>query len=159
MKTHLEAATEEHVQTFARELDELDDLDARSVGFRSAVSGYLELTRTSLEAWALVEPFHLMLEPGARRTRVHAMCGVLSGSRLWVHTAPVLKQGGLGSLKLVRRLVLELLERHGPLTIDVDAANGALVRMADWLGFKHTGFIEKHGRPFHHAVLRRRAAA
>lgn len=146
---HLEAPTSRHVQTFARELGPSDDADAMACGYPSARAGYWELVAHSLEAHAL-----------CAEERVIAMCGVLneprSGgtARLWVHTAPCFKAAGLGALRTVRELVLGLVERHGELTIDIDSQSPALVRMADWLGFKHLGFVTKAGRPWHHAVLR-----
>lgn len=134
-----------HVQTFARELTAADDEDARLHGYATAEHGYGFLVRHSVEAWALCT------DAG----RVLAMCGVVRGSGMfWVHTVEAFKCVGLGALRLVRRLVCQLVERHGQLLLDVDTENQALVRMADWLGFKTRGVIEKHGRRYHSSYLK-----
>lgn len=145
MITRLEKARVLHVQTFACELTPADNEDAHRFGFPNAQEGYRYLVRHSLEAFALVT------EAG----RVLALCGVLRGSsQFWVHTAEVFKRAGLGALRQVRLLVKQLLQRHGVLLIDVDSQNQALVRMADWLGFKTRGVVEKFGRSYHRAYLR-----
>lgn len=144
MKVHLERASFEHVQTFARELGAEDECEAQAAGYLSASLGCFAMLERAVEAWALLEA----------SGRVLGMLAVQPGGRVWVHTAPAFKQAGLGALRLVRQLFAELLERHPRLEVEVDPRNDALVRLADWVGFRHAEFTSIDGRPFHHAVLR-----
>lgn len=145
MATHL---TLDLVQTFARELGSQDDFDAICSGYASAELGYKSLLANSQQAYAVIALEH-------RGPRVLGVIGVTWTGELWLHTAECFKAAGLGALRVARKVFRGLLEHHAQLFIDVDASNGALVRMADWLGFRHVGFVEKAGRPWHHCVVRR----
>lgn len=146
MKVHLERATPGHVQTFALELGESDAAAAVEAGFQSPRVALLSMLNGSVEAFALVGEL-----------RVIAMAGVfkLRPGQLWLHTAPAFKTAGFGALRVSRLLIDRLVMDHGELTIDVDAGNPDLVRMADWLGFKARGSVTRFGRPHHCCVLRR----
>lgn len=141
--------TPELVQAFARELGPSDDRDAMSVGYPSARQGYASLLENSCKAFAVIA---LDAQP-----RVLGVIGVTWSGDLWLHTAECFKHAGLGALRVARKVFNGLLEQFHQLFIDVDASNADLVRMADWLGFKHVGFVEKAGRPWHHCVVRRSA--
>jgi hypothetical protein len=156
MKTRLEQATPGHVQTFACECEPDEHALAAQLGWPGVEAWYLDFLGRSSEAYALVS------EAG----RVMAMAGVLRKAllssepgRLWLHMPPAFREVGVGGLRLCRGLFEGLLERNGELVIDIEVNKAELVRMADWLGFKHGGFIEKLGRVYHRAYLRRKAAA
>lgn len=152
MKVHLERATPAHVQTFASALPSADDELAREAGFSSAQDGVQSMLDGSREAFALVERGPLL-------DRVIAMTGIfrLRPGALWVHTAPAFKTAGFGALRVARMLIDRFAVDYGELTIDVDSTRPELVRLADWLGFRARGAIERFGRPHHCCVLRRAA--
>jgi hypothetical protein len=150
VKVHLERATPAHVQTFAPECEPEEHLVAAELGWLTGVEGmYANLLERSHESFALVAG-----------ERVIAMLGVLRGpapARLWLHMPPAFKTAGFGALRVARQLIDRLLTEHGELRIDVEASKPDVVRMADWLGFRHLGFTEKLGRVFHQCRLRRAA--
>lgn len=146
MSARIEPATLELVQAFARTLSQRDDLAAAEAGHISALDALETMHGRSKSSWALLAG-----------DQVVAVCGVYAfppRSRLWVHTSDAFKTAGLSALKAARYRFAQLQREYSELWLYVDSANEALVRLADWLGFKHVGFVEQHGRPFHLAVLR-----
>jgi hypothetical protein len=143
LKPYLRPATAELVQTFARSLTPADDADAKGFGYESAAQGYEDLRARSLEAWAMC----LGVGP---KTRVAAMAGVMDkAGSMWLHTAGDFKTGGIGVLRLAKKLIDELLGRYGTLWINVDVQKSPLVRMADWLEFRAVGTVHVGGRAHH----------
>lgn len=138
--------TPQHVQAFASSLEDSDNLAARQAGYRNALDALISMHARSSASWALV-----------KNGEVLGVMGVFRAppvSELWVHTGEAFKTAGLGALRLVRDRFAQLRREYTELTLEIDSQNHALVRLADWLGFVHRGFIERHGRPFHRAVLR-----
>lgn len=154
MKVHLELAKAGHVKTFARQCEPEEHEVAALLGWPDTEAMFVDLVCRSSQAYALTTP-----------SSVVAMGGLLSKgltlgpTQMWLHMPPAFKQAGFGALRVVRLLVERWLGQHDELVIDVEASKPELVRMADWLGFKHRGFVEKFGRVFHQAYVRRKAAA
>lgn len=156
MKVHLERAAAGDVQTFAPECEPEEHQVAILLGWPGAEEMFVDLVQRSRESFAM---------KSEDRTRVVAMAGVLkrpifdlvSPGQLWLHMPPAFRSAGFGALRLARQLIDRLLVDYGGLEIDIDSQRPELVRMADWLGFKHVRFTTKFERVFHHCVLRRAA--
>ncbi len=144
----LEPATLEHLDRFALEFTEADDVEARGNGWPSARVAFAQFIEESPEAWAVLLDGRVGCMLGVRPRQAGP------GMLFWFHSVAFFTEHARPFLRVARALMQRLLDCWRELHAVVDPGNLAMVRLSTWLGFVLEP-INPGGPLFHHAVLRR----